>query len=477
MDDFQTQYAEDMSDPVIQEVFVPVQGSFDAPVLSPAASAPISGAERKKGGRTFLIGLAMLALVALGCVITAFVVNRFWENKQALAAEQTQQQLDQLSQQIRELEQSQQNTIIRPSGSPAGNGAQSGNSAPVPEGYLSTVEIYDYCVSSVVAISNRVSGRGGAVTEAGTGSGFILTQDGYIVSNHHVVEDADVLVVIMGNGTEYEAELIGSDATSDVALLKVEAAGLPAANIGSSGQLKVGEQVVAIGNPLGELTATQTVGYVSGKDRAVSTDGTVMNMIQTDAAINPGNSGGPLFNMYGQVVGITTAKYSGTTSSGATIEGIGFAIPIDDVIGMLEDMKDYGYVTGGYLGVTVTNLDPQRLAANGIPMGVYVMEVSKGGCADAAGVKADDILTELGGYRIQTINDLTRALRNFKAGDTVTITVYRGGESITLTGVLGEKPVPGQEAVPQENVEQVPLPEDGSYEEWYNYFSPFFGEE
>lgn len=164
-------------------------------------------------------------------------------------------------------------------------------------------------------------------------------------------------------------------------------------SIGNSDDLEVGDQVAAIGNPLGELTSTQTVGYVSAKDRSVNTDGTIINMLQTDAAINSGNSGGPLFNMNGEVVGITTAKYSGSTSSGASIEGIGFAIPINDVMKLVDDLMEYGYITGqAYLGVTINSkdLDASTAAAYGLPVGARVESVTEGSCAQKAGLQAGD---------------------------------------------------------------------------------------
>lgn len=247
-----------------------------------------------------------------------------------------------------------------------------------------------------------------------------------------MVEGAGRLTVTAYDGTVYEASLIGGDDGNDIALLKIEAEGLPAVTLGSSDALNIGDQVVAIGNPLGVLASTQTVGYISGKDRSVSTDGTVINMLQTDAAINPGNSGGPLFNMYGQVVGITTAKYSGTTSSGASIEGIGFAIPIDDVVNKLDDLKNYGYVTGAYLGVTVRETNPA--------MGAYVSSVVKDGAADRGGMQPGDMIVDIGGYSVDGIATMTRALGKFKAGDTVKITVIRRLEALTLEITLDERP-------------------------------------
>ena len=258
-------------------------------------------------------------------------------------------------------------------------------------------------------------------------------------------------------------------------MLKVDAAGRSAATLGSSSDLVIGDMVVAIGNPLGDLTSTQTVGYVSGINREVATDNiTTISMIQTDAAINPGNSGGPLFNTKGEVIGITTAKYSGTTGSGASIEGIGFAIPIDDVVPLVDDLIDYGYVTGAYMAVTVQNTDAESASMFGLPTGAYIVSVEKDGAADRAGIQAKDIVIALGEYEVSNVTDLTRALRNFKAGDTTTIKVIRSGKEITLDITLDEKPqqTPAASA-PQSGAE---MPSSGSYDEWFDYFRRYFGE-
>ena len=314
----------------------------------------------------------------------------------------------------------------------------------------------------------------GQVTEGtSAGSGFILTENGYVITNCHVIDGASSATVTTHDGTEYPATIVGSDATNDVAVLKVEATSLPAVTTGSSDALSIGDMVVAIGNPLGTLSSTQTVGYVSGKDRDVSTDGSLISMLQTDAAINSGNSGGPLFNMHGELVGITTAKYSGTSTSGATIEGIGFAIPIDDVMGIIGDLIDYGYVTGAYLGVTVSNTDDSA-SMYGLPSGAYVMEVDRGGSADRAGIQAKDIIIDLGGHKVTGITSLTRALRDFKAGDVTTITVIRGGAEMTLDITLDEKPQDLKQPSAQTE-DPANMPSEGDMDEWYEYFRRRYG--
>ena len=206
---------------------------------------------------------------------------------------------------------------------------------------------------------------------------------------------------------------------------------------------------IAIGNELG-YGQSVTDGIVSALNREITMDdGSTGNFIQTNAAINPGNSGGPLFNMNGEVVGITTAKYSGTTSSGASIEGIGFAIPIDDVSRMISDIIEYGYVTGAYLGVSVMNMDAQTASIYRLPVGSYVDEVVEGSCAHKAGVRQGDIIIALGEHEVNGNSDLTRALRNFRPGDTTTITVFRSGAEVNLTITLDEKPQQTTQAQPE----------------------------
>jgi serine protease Do len=307
---------------------------------------------------------------------------------------------------------------------------------------LTAAQVYAKNARSVVLIKATVVTDlyGQTATGHSTGSGFILSENGYVVTNFHVVEGASTVDVVLVDGTTYRAGLVGYDSTNDLAVLKVEATGLSAVTLGSSNALVVGDQVVAIGNPLGELTATLTVGYVSAKERTINTDGTVINMIQTDAAINSGNSGGPLFNMRGEVVGITTAKYSGASSSGATIEGIGFAIPMDDVLDELEDLLRYGYIKSAYLGVLVQNMDASVAGIYGLPVGAYVVGVEEGYCAQKAGIREKDIITAVNDTTITTITDLTRALRGYEPGDKVTVTVYRAGQILELPVKLDERP-------------------------------------
>ena len=406
----------------------------DSPyVMEPEIRQPPKERKRRaaaKTGRrgfwkTAVCAVLILALVGGACGVTGYLVNSGWEKRAAQMESDFQKQIEALERKIGSI-----NPGVSVSGSPLASG----------DG-LTPAQVYAKNVDSVVMINNKVTTMG--QTGTSTGSGFILTEDGYVVTNHHVVEGDGRLSVTLTNGEVYAATLVGSDNTNDVALLKIEAQGLQAVTVGSSDALIVGDQVAAIGNPLGELTSTLTVGYVSAKERDVTTEGFAINMLQTDAAINSGNSGGPLFNMKGEVVGITTAKYSGTSSSGASIEGVGFAIPIDDVKGLLSDLATYGYITGAYLGVSVSDMDSTAANYYGLPMGAYVQEATEGFAAAKAGVQAKDIIVALGDITVTNVNSLTRALRNFAAGDQTTITVFRSGREIKLNITLDAKP--GQE--------------------------------
>ena len=275
----------------------------------------------------------------------------------------------------------------------------------------------------------------------GFGSGVIISKDGYVVTNNHVVEGATSVTVKLYNGDEYDAEIVGTDEMNDVALLKIDATGLQAVTIGDSDQIEVGEEVIAIGNPLGELTFTMTAGVVSALDREINTDGKPINMLQTDVAINSGNSGGPLFDMNGNVIGITSAKYSGSTSSGASIEGISFAIPINDALRVIYDLQQYGRVTGrAYLGVTVRDLDGTTASTYGLPTGPMIQSVEAGGCAEKAGLQQGDIIIGFNGSEIASYTDLVAALNKLKAGDTATITVFRAGAQVEASITLDERP-------------------------------------
>ena len=308
---------------------------------------------------------------------------------------------------------------------------------------LTPKEVYAMNVNACVGIATQITTNvwGQVASASASGSGFILTSDGYVVTNNHVVEGATSVTVKLYDGTEYDAQIVGTDEMNDVALLKIDATGLQTVTIGDSDQIEVGEEVIAIGNPLGELTFTMTAGVVSALDREINTDGKPINMLQTDVAINSGNSGGPLFDMNGNVIGITSAKYSGSTSSGASIEGISFAIPINDALRVIYDLQQYGHVTGrAYLGVTVKDLDSTTAATYGLPTGPMIRTVEEGGCAEKAGLQEGDIIIGFNGSEISSYTDLVAALNKCRAGDTATIKVYRAGAEVEASVTLDERP-------------------------------------
>ena len=306
---------------------------------------------------------------------------------------------------------------------------------------LSAEEVYATWVNSAVGISTEIvtTNYFGQRVRAAAGSGFVISSDGYIVTNYHVIEGASTIKVTFYDGTEYDAKLIGGEQTNDVAVLKIEATGLTPVIIGNSDAANVGQSVTAIGNPLGELTFSQTAGIISAKDRTVTmSDGTKLNMLQTDCTINSGNSGGPLFNNYGEVIGITSAKYSNNGSSSASIEGIGFAIPINDVINIIQDLIEHGYVTGKpNVGILLNDVDT-AVQRYGIPAGTEVMAVLEGSCAEKGGLQVGDIVTAVDGTTIQSTAELQSAVKTYRSGDTVTFTVYRNGETISLQLTLDE---------------------------------------
>ena len=345
---------------------------------------------------------------------------------------------------------------------------------------LTAPEIYAAYVGSTVGITTEIvttNGWGQPVSQAAAGSGFVITGDGYILTNYHVIEDADSIQVSFIDGSSYDAELVGGEEENDIAVLKIDASGLKPVIIGDSDNVQVGEQVVAIGNPLGELTYSMTSGIISAKDRSITMEnGEVMNMIQTDTAINSGNSGGPLFDMYGQVIGITSAKLSGSSSSSATIEGLGFAIPINDIKGMVEDIMENGYVTGKpYMGITVSTVPESISERYGMSQGALVESVDESSCAAKAGLEKGDIITAMDGQTVISSAELVEAKKAYRAGDTVTLEVERSGEKLELTLTFDEDTPErraAQEAA-QEELEQQQQEEQQDSNLGNNFFWPF----
>lgn len=325
---------------------------------------------------------------------------------------------------------------------------------------LTMAEVYAANVNSVVSInvSTTTNYFGQTVENASSGTGFFITQDGYILTNCHVVEGASSVKVTLYNGETYDATVVGSDEDYDIAVVKIDVTGANAVVLGDSEKLAIGESVAAIGNPLGELTFSMTSGIVSCVNRAINVDGTPFNMIQIDCSINPGNSGGPLFNSYGEVIGIVTAKYS--TYSNTTVEGLGFAIPINDVAAMVEDIMTNGHVTNKpYLGITPQSMTAQMAQQfrYSVSEGVFVCSVEEGSAAQKAGLQMGDVITKLDDRDITSYEDLVAAKKGYSAGDTVTLTIYRAGQTMEVELTF--------DAVPETTAEDT---QQGSTSDSYN---------
>ena len=286
----------------------------------------------------------------------------------------------------------------------------------------------------------------GKYTTSGSGSGVIISNDGYILTNNHVVSSAKDISIRLHDGTEYTAKIVGTDSKTDIAILKVDAKNLKPVTIGDSDQLVVGDVAVVIGNPLGELGGTVTNGIISALEREITLDGSKMNLIQTNAAINPGNSGGGLFNGKGELVGIVIAK-----SSGLAVEGLGFAIPINDVKNVISDILDLGYVSGRpYLGIYLTDSKQTQLPSNSIfgylygqnitttSYGAYVSEVVSNSAAEKAGIKVDDQIISINDEMISNATDVTKAVAEHEIGEKIKIGIVRDNKMLQLEATLEE---------------------------------------
>ena len=298
------------------------------------------------------------------------------------------------------------------------------------DGALSLQEIYKKCIGSVVSITaSAQSGKS-------SGTGIVLSADGYLITNHHVIENAQVIAVQTSDDRQFQASIIGSDEASDLAVLKVDATDLQPAEFGDSGKLAVGDRVVAIGDPLSaHLRGTMTSGIVSAINRDLEVNDRTMTLIQTDAALNNGNSGGPLINCYGQVIGINTMKLRSYYST--TAEGLGFAIPMAVAKPILEELMENGYVAGRpAIGISYDTLPLAFRIYYNLPEGVYISAVYDGSDAQAKGVAAGDIITAVNGTRVTSIDELNRVKNQFTAGDSITLTLYNGGSYRDVAVIL-----------------------------------------
>ena len=300
------------------------------------------------------------------------------------------------------------------------------------EDALCLQDIYSSVIDSVVSISSMTS------SGTSSGTGIIMSSDGYVITNHHVITGALVISVLTNDNQEYEAALVGSDEMSDLAVLKIDARGLQAAEFGDSSKLRVGDSVVAIGDPLGvQLRGTMTNGIISAINRDLTVGDRTMTLIQTNAALNNGNSGGPLINCYGQVIGINTVKMSSYYTATASVEGLGFAIPISVAKPIIDELIENGYVAGRpAIGISGDSLPSYYRTYYRLPDGVYVTSVNEGSDAKAKGIREGDIVTAINGERISSIDELNTVKNQYAAGDEVTLTVYRSGTYYEVTVTL-----------------------------------------
>ena len=351
-------------------------------------------------------------------------------------------------------------------------------------GEMSATDIYyNLALNQVVGVKTEITYTnifGYTSKGAVSGSGFIISEDGYILTNYHVIEDAvsggyDVQV-LLHDGTSYIATVIGYEPDNDVAVLKIDAAGLSAAVIGDSNSMLVGEKVYAVGNPLGELEYTMTDGMVSALDREISSTDSktgqtkTINMFQISAAINSGNSGGPVYNARGEVIGISTAKYSDTG-----VEGLGFAIPINDAVRIAKDLISDGFVRGkAYMGISVGTVTASAAQYYGLVQGAIVGSVEEGSCAEAAGLKESDIIVAIDGKEITSGNELISAKKHYSAGDTAVLKVYRESQYIELTITFDEE-TPERTAAEQPDTQDSQAGRQQTPGDYEDFFREFFG--
>lgn len=417
----------------------------DPSVYQKPAKAKKVRQKREKKGPGFLgIVVACLICAVLGGLIGG-VTGAFWHQDAASST---------ASASLPSAPASPTPSFNYPSGSPGASNPPA--SAASSGGSLSGAQIYDQGCPETVGVTTDVTTQNifGQPSQGSViGSGFIVRADGYILTNYHVVEDAYQggypVNVILYNGDKYTAKIVGVEPDNDIAVLQIDASNLPAVTIGDSDTIAVGEPVYAIGNPLGELTYTMTTGTVSALNREISTESsdTAINMFQIDAAVNAGNSGGPVFDGTGEVVGIVTAKYSDTG-----VEGLGFAIPINDAMNIASSLIQNGYVPGKpNLGITVTTVDESTASYFNMVVGAFVRTVNPGSCAETAGIQPGDIITKVGDTDIASNADLVNAKNQYQAGDSAVFTVYRAGSYLQLTVTFDESipsPAPSASAAP-----------------------------
>ena len=422
----------------------PAQKSDEVAVTSPGG---LEGRSKNKKGAwktssivLTVIGATLVAALVIGSASLMFVFFNFVRpSSQKTATTQT-QTVQTTGRDTTSATSAAQNSTEATSETSSGKLFSVSDAATLPDTAdkkaLSTTEIASKVGPATVSILAQLSYgsiNGMAQTAEASGSGFIVSADGYIVTNNHVIDGATtVQVVVAGETNPIDAKVVGTDATTDIAVLKIDRTNLPFVTLGDSDTLQVGELAVAIGNPFGELAGSVTVGVISALDREISINNSTYNLLQTDASINSGNSGGPLVNSYGEVIGITNAK----VSEG---EGIGFAIPINDIKTVIEDLVNNGYVTGRpVLGIGVVTVDQTTADQYGWPVGAYIRQVDPNSAASKAGLQVGDIITAIDGTAISTTEEVIKAKNSHKVGDSLTLSIYRNGDKLDVTIVLQE---------------------------------------
>ena len=393
-----------------------VEEFYQEPNETTQTVPPVDKPKKKKGLKTFFVSAAVIACVAAG------VVAGYSVGKGDFLAEKN--EIIETTNYAKEEEQVEK--IANKEGKELTTQEIAVKAGPAVVGVLSKVQSYSFWGQSAVGQS--------------TGSGVVVSKDGYIVTNYHVIEGAIEVKIVLNSGVEHEAKVVGYDTKSDLAVLKIEATDLTYVTFGDSSAVMVGDRAVAIGNPLGtELMGTVTQGIISAVNRTVTVDDKTMTLLQTDAAINSGNSGGALLNAYGELIGINTIKMAATG-----VEGLGFAIPSNQVKQIVDDVMQYGYVRGRLvIGVSGTNITDKLAAYYELPVGFYVNEVIEGYGAYLAGIQPGDVIIKCDGVVTENIDQINAQRDKHKVGDTMTITVVRNGEKKDINVKLMEE-VPGR---------------------------------
>ena len=337
--------------------------------------------------------------------------------------------------------------------------------------------VYELATQQVVGITSEITYTNffGQISAASvSGTGFIISDDGYIMTNNHVIEDARTggyeVSVLTYDGTEYTADIVGYDKENDIAVLKIDATGLTPVTMGSADDIVVGDAVYAVGNPLGELNFTMTSGIISATDRTITTDtdSVPINMFQIDAAVNSGNSGGPVYDAEGEVIGVVTAKTSATG-----VEGLGFAIPIEDASHIADQLMEYGYVTDrATVGISGYTLPESVADRYGMVPGAYVTSVTENSPASQAGIQERDIITAVDGKELAGFTELTAIVRSYAVGDTAEMTIWRNGETMTVSVTFGESQKPAEATPSPEPQQNQPGQYNGDMDD---FFRQFFG--